>query len=94
MAFQYDYDGNLSESIISTADLAFFIPGIWGMNEPVIFSGAVKGTIDNLKFKKLNFRVGKKTSFNADLELKGLPDWQNTYIFLKFYNNTFNYDSP
>jgi hypothetical protein len=92
LAFQYEYDGNLSESIISVADLAFFAPDIWGMNEQVIFSGAIKGTIDNLKFKKLNFRVGKKTSFNADLELKGLPDWQNTYIFLKFYNNTFNFN--
>ena len=91
-AFQYDYDGNLSESKVSLSDLAFFIPEIWGMNEPLLLSGAVKGTIDNLKFKKLNFRVGRKTSFNADLELKGLPDWQNTYIFLKFYNNTFNFN--
>ena len=92
LAFQYDYDGNLAESIISVADLAYFMPDIWGMNESVIFSGGVKGTIDNLKFKKLNFRVGQKTSFNADLELKGLPDWQNTYIFLKFYDNTFNFN--
>jgi len=91
-AFQYDYDGNLAESKVSLADLAFFMPEIWGMNEPVLLSGAVKGTIDNLKFKKLNFRIGHKTSFNADLELKGLPDWQNTYIFLKFYNNTFNFN--
>jgi hypothetical protein len=52
----------------------------------------MKGTIDNLKFKKLNFRIGQKTSFNADLEVKGLPDWENTYIFLKFYNNTFNFN--
>jgi hypothetical protein len=92
LAFQYDYDGNLSESIVSAADLAYYLPDIWGMNERVLISGGVKGSIDNLKFKKLNLRVGQKTSFNADLELKGLPDWQNTYIFLKFYNNTFNFN--
>lgn len=92
LAFQYDYEGNLAPSIVSLADLAYYMPEIWGMDEPVIFSGGVKGTIDNLKFKKLNFRAGKKTSFNADLELKGLPDWENTYIFLKFYNNTFNFN--
>jgi len=91
-AFQYGYEGNLAESIVSLSDLAFFMPEIWGMNESVLISGGVKGTIDNLKFKKLNFRIGEKTSFNADLELKGLPDWQNTYIFLKFYNNTFNFN--
>jgi hypothetical protein len=91
-AFQYIYDGNLSESLVSLSDLAYFMPDIWGMNESVLFSGAVKGTIDNLKFKKLNFRIGRKTSFNADLELKGLPNWHDTYIFLKFYNNTFNFN--
>ncbi len=92
LGFQYDYFGNLAPSIISIADLAYFIPKIWGMNESVMFSGGVQGSIDNLKFKKLNFRIGQKTSFNADLDLKGLPDWQNTYIFLKFYNNTFNFN--
>ena len=92
LAFQYEYEGNVSESIISMADLAYYLPELWGMNERALFSGGVKGTIDNLKFKKLNLRVGQKTSFNADLELKGLPDWQNTYIFLKFYNNTFNFN--
>ncbi len=92
LAYQFDYEGNLAESIISTADLAYYVPDIWGMNEPLLFSGNVRGTIDNLKFKKLNLRIGQKTSFNADLELKGLPDWQNTYIFLKFYNNTFNFN--
>ncbi len=92
LAFQYEYDGNLSESIISMADIAYYLPEIWGMNERVIFSGGLNGSIDNLKFKKINLRVGQKTSFNADLELKGLPDWQNTYIFLKFYDNTFNFN--
>jgi hypothetical protein len=92
LAFQYDYNGNLAESLVSLADLAYYIPGIWGMNENILCSGSVQGTIDNLKFKKLNLRVGQKTSFNADLELKGIPDWQNTYIFLKFSNNIFNFN--
>ncbi|MEI6277040.1 MAG: translocation/assembly module TamB domain-containing protein [Prolixibacteraceae bacterium] len=92
LAFQYDYKGNLAESIISTADIAYYLPEFWGMDEKVLFSGSMQGTVDNLKFKDLNLRIGQKTSFNADLELKGLPDWQNTYIFLKFYNNTFNFN--
>ena len=92
LAFQYNYNGNLTESQVSMADLAYYLPEIWGMNEAVLFSGSVSGSIDNLKFRKLNLRVGQKTSFNADLELKGLPDWQNTYIFLKFSNNTFNFN--
>ncbi len=92
LAFQYDYDGNLSESKVSMSDLAYYIPDLWGMDEAILCSGSVQGTVDNLKFKKLNLRIGQKTSFNADLELKGLPDWETTYIFLKFYNNTFNFN--
>jgi hypothetical protein len=92
LAFQYDYKGNLSESIISMSDLAYFLPEIWGMNENLLCSGNVQGTVDNLKFKKLNLRIGQKTSFNADLELKGLPEWANTYIFLKLTDNVFNFN--
>ena len=92
LALQYNYVGNLSESKVSMADIAYYLPEIWGMNEAVLFSGSLNGTIDNLKFRKLNLKIGQKTSFNADLELKGLPDWQNTYIFLKFFNNVFNFN--
>lgn len=92
LAFQYDYNGNLAESIVSMKDLGYYLPVLWGMDEKLLFSGNVKGSVDNLKFKNLNLRVGQKTSFNADLELKGLPDWENTFIYLKFSNNIFNFN--
>lgn len=92
LAFQYDYHGNLAESIVSMKDLGYYLPVVWGMDEKLLCSGSVNGSVDNLKFKSLNLRVGQKTSFNADLELKGLPDWENTFIFLKFSNNTFNFN--
>ncbi len=45
-----------------------------------------------MKFKKINFKIGKDTQVNADLELRGLPDIKNTFIFFKLYNNKFNFN--
>ena len=36
LAFQYNYNGNLSESQVSMTDLAYYLPEIWGMNEAVL----------------------------------------------------------
>jgi len=85
-------DCYFKESIVSLTDLSYVIPEIWGMNEPIMFSGGIKGSLSNLKFKKINLRIGKETQVNADLELQGLPVWKNTFIFFKLYNNTFNFN--
>ncbi len=89
---QYEVEGRLKESVLSLADLAYLVPRIWGMDELVLFSGDIKGSLSNLKFKKLNFKIGKNTQFNADLDLQGLPDWNNTFIYCKFYDNTFSFN--
>ena len=89
---RYLIDGDFKESMLSLTDLSFAIPEIWGMNEPILFSGGIKGSLSNLKFKKINFKIGKETQVYADLELKGLPDWKNTFIFFKLYDNTFNFN--
>ena len=89
---RYVIDGDFKESILSLTDLSYVIPELWGMNEPIQFSGGLKGSLSNLKFKKINFKIGKGTEVNADLELRGLPDWSNTFIFFKMYNNTFDFN--
>ena len=89
---RYVIDGDFKESMLSLTDLSYAIPEIWGMNEPILFSGGIKGSLSNLKFKKINFKIGKETQVYADLELKGLPDWKNTFIFFKLYDNTFNFN--
>ena len=85
-------DSDFKESMLSLTDLSYVIPELWGMNEPLLFSGGIKGSLSNLKFKRINFKIGRETQLNADLELQGLPDWKNTFIFFKLYNNTFNFN--
>lgn len=89
---QYTLNGDFKESVVSLADLAYLIPDIWGMNEPILFSGSIKGSLNNIKLKKINVKIGKNTQLNADLELSGLPDWKNTFIFFKLYNNVINFN--
>ena len=89
---RYVIDGDFKESMLSLTDLSYVIPEIWGMNEPVLFSGGIKGSLSNLKFKRINLKIGRETQLNADLELQGLPNWKNTFIFFKLYNNTFNFN--
>ncbi|NEW83549.1 MAG: hypothetical protein GZ094_14445 [Mariniphaga sp.] len=89
---RYVIDSDFKESMLSLTDLSYVIPEIWGMNEPILFSGGIKGSLSNLKFKRINFKIGRETQLNADLELQGLPNWKNTFIFFKLYNNTFNFN--
>ncbi len=89
---RYVIDGDFKESMLSLIDLSYLIPEIWGMNEPILFSGGIKGSLSNVKFKKINLKLGKETQLNADLELQGLPIWKNTFIFFKLYDNTFNFN--
>lgn len=88
---QYRIEAEVGESVISLADVAYGIPEIWGMDEPVSLSGNLKGSVDNLKVKRLEVGVGNYTRFFADLDLQGLPDWDKTFIFFKFYDNTFDF---
>lgn len=89
---RFNIDSDFKESMLSLTDLSYVIPEIWGMNEPILFSGGIKGSLSNLKFKNINLKIGKETQVNADLELKGLPVWKNTFIFFKLYNNAFNFN--
>ncbi len=88
---KYIVDGDFKESVISLADLAYVIPDLWGMNEPILFSGNVYGSLNNIKLKKINVKIGKNTQMNADLEMKGLPDWKNTFIYFRLYENVINF---
>jgi len=89
---QYAIDGIFKQSVVSLTDLAYVIPEIWGMNEPVLFSGNIKGSLNNIELKKLNLKIGKTTQLNADLQLTGLPDWKNTFIYFQLYNNVINFN--
>ncbi|MBT8327553.1 MAG: translocation/assembly module TamB, partial [Bacteroidia bacterium] len=67
------------DSKIHTDDLAFFSNNLSSYNELISVNGAVTGTIDNIRSKKLNLEIGTHTRFSGSAKLVGLPDIDKTH---------------
>lgn len=74
--------GEFNESTISSNDIQYFAEELFGLDKFVEFSGTAKGTVSNLKTKKLKIEYGKNTRFEGDVSLNGLPDVNTTFINL------------
>ena len=72
----------LRNSIIATEDLAFFVPSIAKYNGPVSLSGVISGTVAQLRGRNLFIEGGDITSITCNFDLSGLPDIDNTFIFI------------
>lgn len=70
-------------SLIGVNDVAFFASPLDGIQEQIYLDGKVNGTISNLKGKDIEIHLNKETILLGDFDLRGLPDIQNTFIFLE-----------
>lgn len=77
-------EGHFKNTKIWSEDIAFFAPDIKGMNFSIEADGLVKGLVNNLKAKSLTIKAGKSTYIKGDFDIKGLPDWKNTFMDLRF----------
>jgi hypothetical protein len=74
---------NFKETALSSTDLAYFAPALLEMEPQFItIEGLVKGSIDNLKAKNLKLRLNQSSSFEGNVDLKGLPELEETFIYL------------
>lgn len=77
-------DGDFKTSRISSSDIAYFTEGLEKVKFDLGFDGRIKGFINNLKAKNLLVTGGQATYVKGDFNLKGLPDWDNTFLELNF----------
>lgn len=77
-------EGHFKNTKIWSEDIAFFAPDIKNMNFSIEADGLVKGLVNNLKAKSLVIKAGKSTYIKGDFDIKGLPDWRNTFMDLRF----------
>lgn len=75
-------EGDFTESILSTDDLAIFSPNLASMKRVFYIDGKAKGTIDNFSVKKMKLRTGN-SFLDGDVSMRGLPDINSTFIDLK-----------
>jgi hypothetical protein len=76
-------DIKLGRSLITSADLRYFVPFIKDLKEAVWLSGEVKGTVSELKGRDIRISYKNETNLDLDFDLSGLPDVNNTFIFLE-----------
>jgi hypothetical protein len=72
----------LGKSLVSTADLRYFMPFAERINESVWISGKVFGTVSELRGRNINLTYRNSTSLDCDFDFSGLPNIENTFIYL------------
>jgi autotransporter translocation and assembly factor TamB len=77
-------EGDFKSSHISSADIAYFTSSLDKTKFDLGVDGHIKGRVNNLKATSLTVTAGQATYLKGDFRLKGLPDWDNTFLELNF----------
>ena len=74
---------NFKESQISSRDIAFFAPELKNMKLDISIDGKISGYVNDLKARKLAVKAGNATYIKGDFNMKGLPNWEQTFMDMK-----------
>ena len=71
-----------NRSTVSPTDISLFIPNLNIDPGIVSFSGTITGSFAQLRGRSILIEAGEITKIDCDFDLAGLPDFENTYIFV------------
>ncbi|MBL0035546.1 MAG: translocation/assembly module TamB [Flavobacteriales bacterium] len=71
---------DLDSSTLQFADVALFATELHGVDLPIRLKGRFRGTVSELKGRKVEIGFGERSVFRGNAELSGLPDIQNTFM--------------
>lgn len=74
---------NFKNSHISSSDIAYFAPALKKMKLDIEIDGQITGLVNNLRAKKLSVKTGRATYIKGDFSMKGLPNWDETFMDMK-----------
>jgi hypothetical protein len=72
----------LDKSLVSSSDLKYFVPFSKNIKETLWLSGRVSGNISELRGRNIKISYGSLTSLDCDFDISGLPDLENSFIYL------------
>lgn len=78
--------GYLHSTILNFKDLSYFVPLFLGIENEVFIDGKVEGTVANLRANDLQLKINGGTSLKGDFSFRGLPDFENTFIYTELSN--------
>lgn len=76
----------INQSSLSPSDIAMFIPALKVDPGNVALSGSISGSLAQLRGRNVSIEAGELTRIECDFDLTGLPDFENTYIFIDVNN--------
>lgn len=78
-------------SRVDLKDVAFFAPALNGLEETLRLSGRVYGSISSLNARNLEIEYGNATKLVGNVDIDGLPDIRESFIFLDLKSLITNY---
>ncbi len=70
------------QSQLSSNDLVYFASELEGLDQSIIISGKIKGTINQIRGRDLDIRFCDHSRFRGDISIAGLPDFEESYFDL------------
>ncbi len=70
-------------SVLHLSDLAYFVPELEGVYQPIQLKGKIKGKVSDLKIKDLELKISDSVYFKGDIFIEGLPDIENALIAIQ-----------
>ncbi|MGV8880135.1 MAG: translocation/assembly module TamB domain-containing protein [Sphingobacteriaceae bacterium] len=77
-------DADFKQSRISSHDITYFTSGLQKVKFNLGIDGRITGLLNNLNANNLAIMAGQATYLKGDFNMKGLPDWDQTFMELKF----------
>jgi len=74
---------NFVNSHLSSSDIAFFAPALKKIKLDLDLDGQITGLVNDLRAKNLSIKAGKATYLKGDFRMKGLPNWNETFMDMK-----------
>lgn len=75
------WNAPISNSYVTLDDLKAIIPEFKNSKGIATLKGLITGRISSMKFKKLEVKYGKSFLFNADVDINGLPNLDEAFIY-------------
>ena len=83
-----DLDITSDYSHLYMPELAYFVPVFSGYRQYVGVEGTILGKVNNLEGKNLLVEYNDNSLLDFDMEMRGLPDFENTYMHFTFHDLT------
>ncbi len=69
-------------SIINLSEVGYFAPVMYTMDNRLKVVGMINGTVSNFKAREFKFAFGETTQFRGDVQMNGLPVFEETFSHL------------